>query len=258
MSVPAKSSPSQTPAEFFQVLLKCCDAYQAAAPANTNDHPAGADITPFHSAAEPPMTLAQYAHRIAYYTGYGCDGLVYGLVLMSRFAVASAKMPSRLMLHRLLLASVQLGMKTNCDFFTKNVYVAQIGGVALREINKLECTLAAMLDFRAMATASELTQVIDTLVKFASSVEAGSHLLPALASVVNPSFIPNAGAWTAMPCDDGVTSPHPFKRRSSAAEFRSGDAYPGAEPPSPSPIALATGRSTCLAEDCMSAEALAR
>jgi hypothetical protein len=122
-----------------------------------------AQLTPFHSSIVPPMTVLQYASRVATYSGYGLDGLIYGLVLMARYTSCTDTFPSLLTVHRLLLVCTAVAMKANSDFFYKNVYVAQAGGVPTKELNRLEKELLIRVHFSVMVTAAEVRRLLHDL-----------------------------------------------------------------------------------------------
>jgi hypothetical protein len=73
--------------------------------------PGSPAVTPFHSSAVPPVPLAQYAHRIAHFSGYGAFGIQIGLALLGRFTQATGRVPTPLTAHRLLATSIIVGMK---------------------------------------------------------------------------------------------------------------------------------------------------
>jgi len=134
------------------------------------------DATPFHSSVVPPMNLEQYAHRIAKYSGCGEIGLALGFVLMLRYWKATGTQPEGLTIHRLLLASVVVAMKTHSDFFYQNKYMAIVGGVSNSEINNLEIALLTGVQFSVTVSASDfheaaLFEITATLSTNADSVQ---------------------------------------------------------------------------------------
>jgi hypothetical protein len=120
-------------------------------------------LTPFHSSCVPPMTVLQYASRIATYSGYGIDGLIFGLVLLARYSRCTGRLPNMLTVHRLLLVCTAVAMKANSDFFYKNVYVAQAGGIPISELNRLESELLVRVHFSVMITGAEVEALLSEL-----------------------------------------------------------------------------------------------
>lgn len=141
------------------------------------------NITPFHSSAAPPITVTQYASRLATYSGYGIEGVLFALILIARYVrVEGTRALSLLTVHRLMLASLTVVMKANCDFFYKNIYLAQAGGIPVKELNRLEQSLLQQLHFSVMVTRREVEDVL-RLIPRALARNDDDHLLDVLATV---------------------------------------------------------------------------
>jgi hypothetical protein len=121
--------------------------------------PGSPAVTPFHSSAVPPVPLAQYAHRIVHFSGYGAFGVQIGLALLGRYTKATGRVPTPLTAHRLLATCIIVGMKANCDLFVRNDYMAQIAGISLRELNALEITFLKTIDFAVVPTEDEVIRI---------------------------------------------------------------------------------------------------
>jgi hypothetical protein len=119
--------------------------------------------TPFHSSAVPPVPLAQYAHRVVHYSGYGAFGLQLGLALLGRYVRATGCPPTPLTAHRLLATCIVVGMKANCDHFVRNKDMAAIVGVPLPELNALEFAFVVAVDYAVMPTADEVIRIPERL-----------------------------------------------------------------------------------------------
>jgi hypothetical protein len=115
--------------------------------------------TPFHSSAVPPVPLAQYAHRVVHYSGYGAFGLQLGLALLGRYVRRTGFCPTPLTAHRLLATCIVVGMKANCDHFVRNKDMAAIVGVPLPELNALEFAFVTAVDYAVMPTVDEVIRI---------------------------------------------------------------------------------------------------
>ncbi len=124
--------------------------------------PSAEEVTPVHSTVVPSFSVVAYAQRLAVYTGYGAEGMLFGLVLIAR-AMRRGVDVTLLTVHRMLLVALAVAMKANADLFYKNVYIAQTGGVTLGDLNRMEKWLLTLLHFSVMITREELNGLWTTV-----------------------------------------------------------------------------------------------
>jgi hypothetical protein len=159
------------------------------------DHSLDTTLTPFHSKFVPPVALTSYGLRIAHHSGYGPEGLSVGLALMGRYAKATGSTPSAVTLHRLLATCVVVGMKATSDKFVKNVHMATVVGVPLAELNWLEISLLAVLQYAVTPRERELhelSQNVHTLTSNASPCHRPAALFHVLTRAA-PNIVPFPG-----------------------------------------------------------------
>jgi hypothetical protein len=186
--------------------------------------------TIFHSASEPPISLALYLARLAKYTGCGPEGVVLGIRLAGRYCRRTRMLPSVLNAHRLLLAATVLVQKVHVDVFASNKTAASVGGVDVKELGELETALFRGVDYQIMMRPAEIDtmqRACDEIVKElraapfnhqlaaeAFGLTSGSHLARVQACQTATSTTGNGGidlsfSRDAMPSDDpSPTSSH--------------------------------------------------
>ena len=131
--------------------------------------------TPYHSSVIPPTPLGDFAHFLCARTHYDGAGLAVALALLARRCASPAAPPlCALSMHRVLLACIVVGAKTNFDRFVQNRYVAELCGMEPRELCYLERTLLDELDWRAMPTAAEVAGAPQVLRIYTSSFTPGT------------------------------------------------------------------------------------
>lgn len=112
--------------------------------------------TPFHSVRAPPMHIRDYLERIRKYFACSDECFVIALVFIERIGkVDPATTMCALNAHRLLLIAVMLAAKIQDDVYYSNAYYAKVGGLAVKEVNRLEVTFLKMLDFKAYVDPQE-------------------------------------------------------------------------------------------------------
>jgi len=127
--------------------------------------------TPFHSVRAAPMHIRDYLERIRKYFACSDECFVIALVFIERAGkIDPAMTVCALNAHRLLLIAVMLAAKIQDDVYYSNAYYAKVGGLAVKEVNRLEVTFLKMLDFKAYVDPQEY-QLYHGLVCKATSAE---------------------------------------------------------------------------------------
>lgn len=147
--------------------------------------------------ADEILPIRSYLYRLA--RGGLCSkecfviALVYGeRILQSHpdFVISGRNV------HRLILVSLMLASKVLDDFYCRNVYYANAGGIPVSVLNDLELTLIFMLDFDVQVQPEEFNLYRDSL-RRETIVKAPP--LPMLPAVVAPPVVtkPTMPAVTA-------------------------------------------------------------
>eukprot|EP00929_Paragymnodinium_shiwhaense_P031197 TRINITY_DN17539_c0_g1_i1.p1 TRINITY_DN17539_c0_g1~~TRINITY_DN17539_c0_g1_i1.p1 ORF type:complete len:277 (+),score=39.62 TRINITY_DN17539_c0_g1_i1:110-940(+) len=130
-------------------VLALADILADFAEVSERDCPDNKELMMFYSVEAPQVDLSHYLSRLCRY--FRCSGHSYVAaavyvrrVMNSRpdFAINS------LSVHRFLLASVVVAAKATDDDFQSNKWYAEIGGVGLRDLNRLEVGFLKLLGWR--------------------------------------------------------------------------------------------------------------
>lgn len=113
-----------------------------------------ADTTsPFFSTAPPTISLDDYLSRMHQYMFCSMEAYVLASVLITRLEEASRKsIVSPGSVHRLVLTATVVAAKMNDDAFLDNRHYADVGGISLAEMNRLELYLLQQLSFRVFVS----------------------------------------------------------------------------------------------------------
>jgi len=104
--------------------------------------------TSFCSTGVFPLTIKQYLMRIAFYTGCTEESLIFSLIYIDRLGASNSRyLVTSYNVHRLVLTSVLVAAKFYDDIHFKNSYYAMVGGISIKEINRLEVLFLHELKF---------------------------------------------------------------------------------------------------------------
>lgn len=130
-----------------EVLVQLCSTTDAQGPL---------ERTHFDAAYAPPISLRLYIERLGAYFGCSQECFVLSLVFLDRlvkgsdnFAVSSAN------IHRVLVTALLIATKMQDDETCSNAYYAQVGGLAMNELNMLEAKMLEMMHYRCHVSAKE-------------------------------------------------------------------------------------------------------
>jgi hypothetical protein len=157
--------------------------------ASQSTKPAPSSSTVFLSNAAPGVSLVAYGRRLLKYNHCPPMGIMLGVALMARYCRATGHSPNVLSVHRLLLTSVVVALKSHFDIFYSNSYYAQVGGIPVTELNKLEKAFLDGLHFSAMASLQEVFALSKTLAAHGANVPLDKSWAP-----YHPSRLPAATA----------------------------------------------------------------
>lgn len=101
----------------------------------------------FQSSYVPEVSVTSYLQRIRRYSKCSDSCLILMLVYIDRAIESHGLILTSLNIHRLLIVSVMLAAKFHEDLFYNNTFYAQLGGLALSELNSLEVELLTQLEY---------------------------------------------------------------------------------------------------------------
>jgi hypothetical protein len=102
----------------------------------------------FQSETVPPVSISAYLDRLAKYSNSSQGSLILALYYMGSLV---RHVPNFIIspfnVHRLLLVSVLCASKFHDDVYFSNSFFAKIGGVSVKELNRLEVEFLALIRF---------------------------------------------------------------------------------------------------------------
>lgn len=109
--------------------------------------------SPFYSTAPPAIDLSAYMRRMHDYMYCSLEAYVLASVLITRLEETSKQSiicPGSV--HRLLLTASVVAAKMNDDVFLDNKHYADVGGISLTEMNRLELALLDTLNYQVFVS----------------------------------------------------------------------------------------------------------
>jgi hypothetical protein len=92
----------------------------------------------FNSLQIPQISLINYLHRIVKYTNASAIILKLSLINIIKLIDNHKIFVNKYNIHRLLLTSIMIFNKYHDDIHFSNKYWSRVGGISLKELNKLE------------------------------------------------------------------------------------------------------------------------
>lgn len=92
------------------------------------------------------ITLYEYLMRIKKYTNFEFSSLILSLIYIDRLCLEGIELNEN-NIFKIVLTSIMISIKYNEDTFYQNDFIAKIGGVTIKELNKLEYKFSQILDF---------------------------------------------------------------------------------------------------------------
>ena len=176
------------------------------------------------------LSASEYLLRIMRYGKCSPSCAVVGLIYLQRI---KAKVPSACVtsrnLQRLLLLALMLANKFLDDLYFSNKQWAKIGSISLEEINALELTVLALLDWKMMVTREEYLEYLDELGcgpppgTSAADADVWAHELEELKNLVTKGLGIRLHTRAAVSHTAVSTAPHVRAAPHSAAAAQSHD-----------------------------------
>eukprot|EP01059_Diplonema_ambulator_P037197 TRINITY_DN96_c0_g4_i3.p2 TRINITY_DN96_c0_g4~~TRINITY_DN96_c0_g4_i3.p2 ORF type:complete len:157 (+),score=51.34 TRINITY_DN96_c0_g4_i3:62-532(+) len=88
----------------------------------------------------PGIPLDEYLKRLVRYTGCDMDTVIIAIIYIDRICINANIIITENNVHRLLLAGFIVAIKWRQDRVHANSHYATVGGVTLKELNRLERT----------------------------------------------------------------------------------------------------------------------
>ena len=101
----------------------------------------------FYRLKIPSMSLEDYINRIIKYSLIEPSTLILSIIYIDELCDNKNYILSFNNIHRIVLTSIVCSIKYNEDDYFKNNQYAKIGGISLKEMNKLEYEFSCLLDF---------------------------------------------------------------------------------------------------------------
>mmetsp|Transcript_6591 Transcript_6591/g.16878 ORF Transcript_6591/g.16878 Transcript_6591/m.16878 type:complete len:271 (-) Transcript_6591:442-1254(-) len=123
--------------------------------------------TSFDAVSAPSISVHRYLARIRQYTKFHDECYVVALVYLDRLfrAHKAPFLPTQHNVHRLVIASVLVASKFYDDVFHSNSFMAQVGGISVAEMNKLEIELCLRLNWELHLPYSDYGHMLAALVQ---------------------------------------------------------------------------------------------
>lgn len=111
----------------------------------------------FECVRVPVISVREYAERLLTYTKASPVCLLMAYIYISRICkCCNDFVLTPLSTHRLVLVCMMLAAKFCDDRQCSNARYSKVGGIEVKELNRLELTVLSVLDFRMCITPSEL------------------------------------------------------------------------------------------------------
>lgn len=182
-------------------LTRACATGDAARAARVPGQMGG---TVFDGEEPAPTSPHDYLVRICKYGHCSRWAFVCAWVYIQRFCAATGARLSSHNIHRLLITSFVTAAKLRDDTYFANNYYASIGGVSLRDMNKMEAIFLTALNWRTHIDPAEFDAAESALMQ--ASKQAGEapgktqppQLVDVIEAVVKPT---SRKAPAALPTD---------------------------------------------------------
>lgn len=146
----AKQKREKLVSTLSKILKKLCDA-NAQIPFAHNDI-----NQPFYYQYPPAISIHDYLTRIEYWSRCSNDVLIMALIYIDRLIKRKNAMINMHTVHRFVLIAIMEAAKFQDDIHYDNKTYAQIGGIELSDLNKLETHFLFALSFDLNVDFSEV------------------------------------------------------------------------------------------------------
>eukprot|EP01059_Diplonema_ambulator_P000950 TRINITY_DN1073_c1_g1_i1.p1 TRINITY_DN1073_c1_g1~~TRINITY_DN1073_c1_g1_i1.p1 ORF type:complete len:231 (+),score=85.58 TRINITY_DN1073_c1_g1_i1:54-746(+) len=133
---------------FVRGIIALMESYSRGVPRGEN---------PFEGKAW--ISIEAYMRRVFKYCALEEEDIVIGLMLLDRLSFMHPECrPSETSFHRMFLISLVVAVKYRSDFYYTNTYYASVGGIDVKQFNKLERVFLQMIDFDVAVLPEEYSE----------------------------------------------------------------------------------------------------
>lgn len=101
----------------------------------------------FEAPVAPDITISDYLDRIVKYTPCSAECYLIALVFIDRIIESKSIRVTRHNVHRLLITSIMIASKLMDDGTYNNKYYSHVGGISVKELNRLECEFLMLMEY---------------------------------------------------------------------------------------------------------------
>eukprot|EP00658_Telonema_sp_P-2_P077810 TRINITY_DN7130_c0_g1_i1.p1 TRINITY_DN7130_c0_g1~~TRINITY_DN7130_c0_g1_i1.p1 ORF type:complete len:221 (-),score=52.65 TRINITY_DN7130_c0_g1_i1:563-1225(-) len=136
-------------------------------------------VSYFHAQSVPGITIKDYLNRIDTYSNYSKGVIVAAMVYMARVLRAHPEIPViGRTIHRLIITAVLVAAKFTDDVHLNNAAFAQIGGVSVSELARLEVHFLSLIDFHLFISEEEYCAASQGYLRYSCPALRGIKLDP--------------------------------------------------------------------------------
>lgn len=141
-----------------------------------NEHTLATTQTNFSTKKKPKISILNYLERIIKHTEVEGHTLILALTYLDKIAGLKEVHLTENNIHRFLLISIVVSIKYNEDDYLDNKVYAQVGGIKLEELNKLEIDFLELIDWKLFTNEEVYLQYKDYFDRYdiASDLEENS------------------------------------------------------------------------------------
>lgn len=155
-------------------------------------------VTCFNAAVRPNISVHDYVERFYVHAQASDSVLTSALIYIDRITQKGFIL-THMNVHRLFLACVLTSAKFLQDECFKNDYFAKVGGVTLKELNRLEVELLKLISFRLFISEEQYRKISDGLAQHQN----------VLRTCVCPTPVAHTSPMLMMPQQFGCIQPVP-------------------------------------------------
>eukprot|EP01064_Diplonema_japonicum_P015822 TRINITY_DN2374_c1_g1_i1.p1 TRINITY_DN2374_c1_g1~~TRINITY_DN2374_c1_g1_i1.p1 ORF type:complete len:242 (+),score=46.00 TRINITY_DN2374_c1_g1_i1:44-727(+) len=173
------------------------------------------EVTLFHGhISKDTPSIEKFLYRMCFYGQSSKEVFVMTYIYLRRYQEKTGWALSAENVHRLVLAAFVAAVKVRDDVHYCNKFYSRLGGVALKELNRLEQEFLISLDFDLEVSSKEYSGVVQMLKKRggqpsppsvpASSFRRKLSSLSASSYASSSSVPPSPTRRSTVPCGSGV------------------------------------------------------
>lgn len=102
---------------------------------------------PFSKKSIPKISIYDYLMRIKNYSSVESSTMITAMIYIDRLAKNANIILSKYNIHRILFTAIVMAIKNNEDDIYTNAHYARVGGISLKEMNRLEIKFLEFIDF---------------------------------------------------------------------------------------------------------------